>query len=489
LSVRGRGCSVGVVAAQRNIESLSADELIELVKRLVEQNEELRGTIEEQRAVIDEQRKLIDELRRGGKRQATPFSKGTRASNPKRPGRKPGQGPFRHREPPEPAQIVGPPVAVEAETGPCPACGGRLEHARIDDAYVTDLPELPKPIVTHYRVEVCRCTACGTQVRGAHPDVAPDQVGATASRMGPRVMAVAHWLHYEIGVPQRKVPDILAGLTGVTVTQSAIEQDAMRRVEGEVGLRYEQLRAQVAKAPAVNSDDTGWKQGGETAFLMAFETEAVAVYQIRERHRNEEVREVVPGDYAGVLCTDRARSYDAEELAGVRQQKCIAHIQRSIAEVLERKDGKARWFGHRLKRLLEEAVEARGRYLEGGSKQAFEREAARVRRETTEHLRDRRLSDADNDRLLREIGWHHDRGNLLRFLDDPSIEPTNNAAERALRPAVIARKVSHCTKNERGSRAYEAFKSATRTLTKTGACVIEGLVDLFRSAKLQDASP
>ena len=68
------------------------------------------------------------------------------------------------------------------------------------------------------------------------------------------------------------------------------------------------------------------------------------------------------------------------------------------------------------------------------------------------------MSDADNWRLQNELGWHDDRGNLLRFLDDPSIEPTNNRAERALRPAVIARKVSHCSKNVGGADAFSAFK-------------------------------
>ena len=58
-------------------------------------------------------------------------------------------------------------------------------------------------------------------------------------------------------------------------------------------------------------------------------------------------------------------------------------------------------------------------------------------------LRPRELSDRDNQRLLNELGRHHERGNLLRFLYEPqTLEPTNNAAERALRPAVIARKVS-----------------------------------------------
>src|SRR4029453_13221991 len=60
-----------------------------------------------------------------------------------------------------------------------------------------------------------------------------------------------------------------------------------------------------------------------------------------------------------------------------------------------------------------------------------------------------------NPRGLNELGWHHDGGNVLRFLADPRIEPTNNRAERALRPAVIGRKVSQCTRTARGSRAFD----------------------------------
>ena len=67
------------------------------------------------------------------------------------------------------------------------------------------------------------------------------------------------------------------------------------------------------------------------------------------------------------------------------------------------------------------------------------------------------MVDADNYRLQNELGWHDDQGSLLRFLDDPSIEPTNNRAERALRGAVIARKVSHCSKNGGGGRCVLGF--------------------------------
>ena len=76
------------------------------------------------------------------------------------------------------------------------------------------------------------------------------------------------------------------------------------------------------------------------------------------------------------------------------------------------------------------------------------------------------MPDPDNQRLLNELGRHNDRGNLLRFLDDPSIEPTNNRAERALRGAVIARKVSQCSKTDEGTEAFSAFTSVIRTLAR-----------------------
>ena len=86
-------------------------------------------------------------------------------------------------------------------------------------------------------------------------------------------------------------------------------------------------------------------------------------------------------------------------------------------------------------------------------------ESERLKREVPYHLRDRQMPDPDNQTLLNELGRHNDRGNLLCFLDDPSVEPTNNRVERALRKAVTARKVSHCSKTEDGAEAYSAFTS------------------------------
>lgn len=437
---------------------------------------ELISLILEQRHVIEQLRKALDELRRGGRRQAAPFSKGKRVDNPKRPGRKPGKGLFSRRSAPfqTPSEIV-----LAAVPSCCPDCGGGLEQQGEETATTTELPRNPQPVITAYRVPVCRCRQCGKSVRGTAAGLAPDQAGATAHRVGPGVMAAAHALHYGMGIPVRKVPGVLEELTGVRITQSALTQDALKRAAGTVGEAYEDLRAGVCQAAAVHTDDTGWRVGGENAFLMGFDTGEATVYQIRRQHRNEEVRELIPAGYAGVMVTDRGKSYDAEEFAGVAQQKCLAHLLRNVSEVLEGKQGRAREFGETLKTLLKEGLSIWHARCDL-TPDEFRRRAGQLSEQVTRHLRIRILRDDDNQRLLDGIGLQHDNGHLLRFLETEGVEPTNNRAERILRPAVIARKVSHCSKNESGAHAFAAFASVVQTIRKKAQeTVAQGLLGLF----------
>jgi hypothetical protein len=287
-------------------------------------------------------------------------------------------------------------------------------------------------------------------------------------------MAAAHALHYSVGVPQRKVPKILQELTGVTITQSALTQDALRRARDKVGASYEQLRQAMRQAPFIHTDDTGWRVGGETAFLMGFESDQATVYQIRSQHRNEEVREIIPADYGGVMITDRGKSYEAAEFDGVEQQKCLAHLLRNIKEVVDAKSGQAREFGMEAKALLQAGMalwKARGEI----SETELAAKASDLDERLTDHLRDRALDDPDNQRLLDGLGTQHDAGRLLRFLVPPFVEPTNNRAERALRPAVIARKVSQCSKNQQGADTFAAFASVAQTAIKNGATSVSAV--------------
>jgi hypothetical protein len=149
-------------------------------------------------------------------------------------------------------------------------------------------------------------------------------------------------------------------------------------------------------------------------------------------------------------------------------------------DVLKSQTGQAREFGELLKLQLKDGVAL---YKEFHQPAPLADYAARVQalEEALDwHLRPRPLKDADNQRLLNEIGRHHDRGNVLRFLHEPkTVAPTNNAAERALRPAVIARKVSQCSKSKSGAEAFAAFKSVIGTLKKSGGDVLEKLTALI----------
>jgi transposase len=293
-------------------------------------------------------------------------------------------------------------------------------------------------------------------------------------------MAAAHATHDGLGVPVRKVPAVLHLDASVRLTQSAITQDALRRASGPIGREDQSLRDQVPTSDVTYTDDTGWRIGGENAQLMIFVTDTATVFQVRARHRNEEVREVIGDDYRGVLVTDRGKSYDAKELETVKQQKWIPHALSSINEVLESKQGRARHFGARLKTLLKEGLELWHEYHDHqGQLRGFEQRVEFLQAAVTRHLRPRRLVDADNLRLLDQFGRHHARGNLLRFLEDPRVKPTNNDSERGFRFAVIQRKVSQCSKTSGGAGAFAAFASVIKTAMRQGKDVVERLTGLF----------
>jgi transposase len=219
--------------------------------------------------------------------------------------------------------------------------------------------------------------------------------------------------------------------------------------------------------------------GGENASLLTFSTDQVTVYQVRPRHRHQEVQEIVPANYQAVMVTDRGRSYEAHSFSRVKQQKkCLAHLQKTLSVLLEKKKGRARELGENLKMLFGMALDLWEEY-HAGAVTDFDARAAELRFAVSYQLRERTLRDRDNQHLLKALRQYHLKGELLRFLEEPLVEPTNNRVERALRPAVIARKVSQCSKNDEGAYAFSAFKSVVQTLVKRGAdSVVEALYTL-----------
>lgn len=154
----------------------------------------------------------------------------------------------------------------------------------------------------------------------------------------------------------------------------------------------------------------------------------------------------------------------------------------------ETKTGRAKAFTRELKTTLREAIKLWRDHRAGEcATEPYRERGRRIRQSLDRQLRDRRLRDPDNQRLLDGIGIQHDNGRVLLFLERPEIEPTNNRAERGLRGAVIARKVSHCSKNERGARTYEVMKSITATLALRGHQVSSALAGMISGSPMPQA--
>jgi transposase len=139
----------------------------------------------------------------------------------------------------------------------------------------------------------------------------------------------------------------------------------------------------------------------------------------------------------------------------------VAHVLKNIRDLLEVSNGRAQDFPKAVRAVFKAALRLHSRFVRGDvTEEVFARDGRALSRKMGRLLRERpNPLTKFNERLRRGLAWHHARGSLLRFLQDPRISPTNNAAERALRPAVIFRKLCAGSKNWRGARALVAFKS------------------------------
>jgi transposase len=296
-------------------------------------------------------------------------------------------------------------------------------------------------------------------------------------------MSLAHVLQYQLGITARKVPAVLALTLGLRVTQSAITQAAVRNsLEQEpIGAAYKSLRAEIATSEQVNTDDTSWRTAARDSYLMAFATKTAVVYQVRDRHTAVQVNELIPSDYQGVLGSDRFKSYNAVVFNDVKQQKCLFHIVKNLKQDLEQLRGRARDFPLELRALFKTALKLQQQYRRAEmSLETYHKREAVSRRHLTRSLRTRKLPLChSSERIRAGLALHHQRGDLLRFLDDPSISATNNAAERALRPNVIFRKLCDGSKTDSGARALEAFSSVIQTARVRGESPVKVLAGLY----------
>ncbi|MFQ6117644.1 MAG: IS66 family transposase [Candidatus Bipolaricaulia bacterium] len=452
----------------------SYQELEKENQRLRRENQKLRARLakleRENRALRKRLEQLEAELRRG-RRQAAPFSRDEKRPDPKRPGRRPGQGQFSWRKPPPEQEIQ---ETIEVPLPRCPDCGGPLVDRATHEQIQIDLPEV-KPRVIRFLTESGYCPRCKRRVRARHPDQVSEATGAAGVCLGPRAVALAADLKHRLGIPYRKIAGLFELAFGLEVTAGGLCQ-AEARLAKRAEPIYRELVEAIRDSAAVYADETGWRIGVLSAWLWVFTSERITVYTTGDRS-HEVVVEILGRKFRGVLVSDCFTAYDAKELKGWLKQKCFAHLLRELSKLSREKTRGAVRFPRELLGVLQGAlklkqekpwlseVEFRARLL--GLEERLDALIAEGRH----------FTDPDNARLAKRL--RKQREHLFTFLELEGVEPTNNRAERALRPAVVVRKTGGCNRTARGARTHVVLASLLVTAKQQGLDPVNCLAQML----------
>jgi transposase len=401
----------------------------------------------------------VEELRRAAKRQAAPFSRDEPKRDPARGGRRAGGGYGRRAR-----REVPPPERVDEEVfvplpDACPGCSSGVEFQGVRQQYQEDIPPPPKTIVRRYDIAYGRCRGCGRRVRGRHSDQTSDAVGACASQIGPRAVALCAQLHKELGLPVNKTARVLFELCGLKVTPGGLYQ-ALHRQALAAAPTYHALVEGVRASPAVAADETGWRVCGHRWWLWDYVGDDVTVYVIAAGRGYEQAALILGADYSGVLERDGWAPYRRFQHA--RHQTCLAHLLRRCAAMIEdARAGQAR-IPHALRRILHDALELRARR---DADDVIDADAFGLRvqelRARTDKLLAGNPTHAPNRKLLAHLA--NEREHLFTFLTEPGVQATNWRAEQALRPAVTNRKHWGGNKTWQGAHTQHVLMSVIRT--------------------------
>lgn len=433
---------------------------------LVAENARLRERLGQIEPRIAELERLLEEVRRSGKRQSAPFSKGKPKDEWQTSGRKKGKAHGRHGHrpaPPEPDRTLDAPLPEC-----CPHCGDGLDFERWAEQFQTELPEV-EPVVTRYRVGVGRCRSCKRRVQGRHPEQVSDALGAAGSQVGPRAMAWGTWLHYGLGLSFGKCSTLL-GRLGVDVTAGAIASSSASTGTDLVPT-HTAIKAHVASAPAVTMDETGWRIGGRGAWLWAAATDDATVYDVAHDRDLAAATGLVPADYAGTVVRDGYVVYNSYTEA--THQTCLAHLLRRTHEMIEDLPAWARGTPRQVRDLLLEALDARDLDAEGRAG------AVADIGERFDLLFEQAHPHDANRKLIKHL--RHERGALFTFLTTDGVDATNWRGEQAIRPAVVNRKVWGGNRSDAGAETQGRVMTFLRTAHQQGADAIEILVGLARA--------
>lgn len=360
----------------------------------------------------------------------------------------------------------------------CRGCQETLTGSDVEPLrhQVIDIP-VPKPIVTEYQLHRLSCR-CGKQTCATLP------TGVPSGQCGPRLTAFAGLLMVHFRQSKRRTANFLSDIlnvpcsTGWTVKMQNIASQA-------VAAPYEELHQQLTQQRQLYVDESPTKEQNQKAWLWVAVAPMFAVFGIFLNRKRDTLKSLV-GDYSNtILNCDRAKMYlDATTL-----QWCWAHLKRDIQRLIDSSDTQVRRLGHDLMREQRKIFQLWHEYRDKKiSWTKFKRDAVPICEQFDASVL--RGAFSGNPKLKGMCdGIYENRDWLWTFTKVKDVEPTNNTAERALRGAVIYRKLSFGTQSSSGSRFVERMLTVTETCRLQKRSVFEYVTQAVQASFSNQPSP
>jgi transposase len=446
-------------------------ELASLRQEIAQLKSELRQVRRRLTLVKKDNRRLrqeLDEARRQPHRQAGHFRRNKLKKDKKNPGRPPGhKAAVRPTPPPDHIHRT-----VNVACRCCPECNVPLVDPKTVVQYQTDLPPIV-PIVTQFNIETGYCPCCRQRRQGRHPDQTSNAIGAAGNTLGPVVLTMAAELKHRLGVPYRKICDFLKTYCDLKACPAAFVR-AEQRLAELARPTYDLLIDALRRCNIVHADETGWRISALNAWLWVFSNKDLTIYTIRTGPgaRGANVpKEILGPDFDGCLIVDGGKAYECLHYA---KGQCNAHLLRRAKDMSDTASTHEQKILNALSTLIQEALDL-AQCREQLTDQGYARRVQEIDNRLEDWLLDRfaRLETLSPElrRLAKHIANHRDE--WLLFLHDRAVPPTNNHAERMLRPAVITRKVGGCNKTLLGALVHSILASIMVTCKQRGQQFLE----------------
>lgn len=406
------------------------------------------------------------------------------AAAPRRPGRQPGS-PGHGR-----TQKLAVTDTCRHRPTHCSACGRALAPEREGASYTAwdEVEVAPRTdstlglslsVTRHHLLEV-RCD-CGHLSR-AQPWRANEEAlwhNVTPGQwrlVGAQLAGLIVMLSLRMRLSRQRIQELLDSLFGLQLSVGVIDQTIREAARLSEPLE-DALVADLHQAAQLHVDETPWPQAGVTLWLWALVSTHTVLYLVGSRSR-EMLDNALDAAFAGVLMSDGYAVYRNRP----NRLRCWAHLLRKARGVAESTDQRAARAGLKLekglKRLMEAVYEARANAPPVPLMQHHAADIAALQQLCARHRDD---PHAALGSLAREL--LNDWDVFLRPLEHPHFPLTNNEAERALRHWVIARRISHGTRTDAGSRAFALLASLVETCRRRGACAWRYLGRVIAAAR------